>query len=89
MSNIFELRKKENKDFRYPLPRNYEIVNELYCNLLNSGYTTCQAFHESMKLLILTNPNIKLSEVSQKTFQIINPIYDNYYENSIDNHSHN
>ena len=89
MSNIFELRKKENKDFRYPLPRNYKIVNELYYCLINSGYTTCQAFHEAMKLVILTNPNIKLSELSQKTLKIINPIYDNYYENGIDNHSQN
>ena len=60
-----------------------------YYNLINSGYTSCQAFHEAMKLLTIINPHIKLSEVSQKTFNIIYPIYDNYYENNIDNHSQN
>ena len=89
MSNIFELKIKESKDFHYPLHRKYERVKMLYNNLLNSGYTNCRAFHESMKLLTIINPHIKLSEVSQKTFEIIYPIYDNYYENNIDNHSQN
>ena len=89
MSNIFELRKKENQDF-YNLPSlKYERVKILYNSLLNSGYTSCQAFHEAMKLLTIINPRIKLSEVSKKTFNIIFPIYDNYYENNIDNHSQN
>ena len=89
MSNIFELRKKENQDF-YPLPSlKYERVKFLYNSLLNSGYTSCQAFHEAMKLLTIINPHIKLSEVSKITFNIIYPIYDNYYENNIDNHSQN
>ena len=61
----------------------------LYNSLLNSGYSSCEAFHESMKLLTIINPQIKLYEVSKITFNIINPIYDNYYENNIDNHSHN
>ena len=89
MSNIFELKTLENKDFDYPLPRKYERVKILYHNLINSGYTSCQAFHEAMKLLIIINPNIKLSEVSKKTINIVYPIYDNYYENNIDNHSQN
>jgi len=42
-----------------------------------------------MKLLTVINPQVKLSEVSQTTFNIIYPIYDNYYENNIDNHSQN
>ena len=42
-----------------------------------------------MKLLSIINPRIKLSEVSKKTFNIIFPIYDNYYETNIDNHSQN
>ena len=89
MSNIFELRKKENQDF-YNLPSlKYERVKILYNSLLNSGYTSCQAFHEAMKLLAIINPNIKLSEVSKIAFNIIYPIYDNYYENNIDNHSQN
>ena len=89
MSNIFTLKTSENKDFHYPLPLKYERVKILYNSLLNSGYTTCQAFHEAMKLLTIINPHIKLSEISKKTFEIIYPIYDNYYENNIDNHSHN
>ena len=89
MSNIFELKTLENKDFEYPLPRKYERVKILYHNLINSGYTSCQAFHEAMKLLTIINPHIKLSEVSKKTINIIYPIYDNYYENNIDNHSQN
>ena len=41
-----------------------------------------------MKLLSIINPQI-LSEVSQKTFDIIYPIEVNYYENDIDNYSQN
>ena len=89
MSNIFKLTNKENKDFHNPLSRKYERVKVLYNSLLNSGYSTCQAFHEAMKLLSIINPQVKLSEVSQKTFDIIYPIYDNYYENNIDNYSQN
>ena len=89
MSNIFEIRKKENQDFYHPTSLKYEKVKILYNILLNSGYTSCQAFYEAMKLLIIINPHIKLSEVSKKTFNIIYPIYDNYYENNIDNHSQN
>ena len=89
MSNIFKLKTLENKDFHYPLPSKYKRVKILYNSLLNSGYTTCHAFHEAMKLLTIINPHIKLSEISKKTFDIIYPIYDNYYENNIDNHSQN
>ena len=89
MSNIFELKTLENKDFDNTLPRKYERVKRLYSTLLNSGYTSCQAFHEAMKLLTIINPHIKLSEVSKIAFNIIYPIYDNYYANNIDNHSQN
>jgi len=89
MSNTFEFKILENKDFDYPLPKKYERVKTLYYSLINSGYTSCQAFHESMKLLTIINPHIKLSEVSKNTFKILYPIYDNYYENNIDNHSQN
>ena len=89
MSNIFEFKTLENKDLDYPLSRKYERVKILYYSLINSGLTSCQAFHEAMKLLTIINPHIKLSEVSKITFNIIHPIYDNYYENGIDNHSQN
>ena len=89
MSNIFELRKKENQNFYHPASLKYERVKTLYNSLINSGYTSCQAFHEAMKLLTIINPHIQLSEISKKTFNIIYPIYDDYYENNIDNHSQN
>ena len=89
MSNIFELKKNKNQNFQHPHSLKYERVKILYNSLLNSGYTSCQAYHEAMKLLSIINPRIKLSEVSKKTFNIIFPIYDNYYENNIDNHSQN
>ena len=87
MSNIFKFTKIENKNFHNSLPRKYERIKILYNSLLNSGYSTCQAFHEAMKLLSIINPQVKLTEVSQKTFDIIYPIYDNYNEINIDNHS--
>ena len=89
MSNIFKLNKNKNQNSQHPHPLRYERVKILYNSLLNSGYTSCQAYHEAMKLLSIINPRIKLSEVSKKTFNIIFPIYDNYYENNIDNHSQN
>ena len=89
MSNIVELRTKEDQNFHYPIPLKYKVVKILYFSLLNSGYTSCQAFHEAMKLLTIINPHIKLSEVSKKTINIVYTIYDNYYENNIDNHSQN
>ena len=85
----YELKAQDNQDFYHPTSLKYEIVKNLYYSLLKSGYTSCQAFHEAMKFLTIINPHIKLSEVSKKTFNIINPIYDNYYENNIDNHSQN
>ena len=89
MSNIFELKTKKNQDFHHPLSLKYNRVKRLYNSLLNSGYTSCQAFHEAMKLLTIINPQLKLSEVSKKTFKIIYEINENNYENNIDNHSQN
>tara|TARA_Y100000022_G_C13102335_1_gene307384 strand:- start:228 stop:497 length:270 start_codon:yes stop_codon:yes gene_type:complete len=89
MPKIFRFKTKENKNLYNPLPTKYERVKMLYNSLLNSGYTSCQAFHEAMKLLTVINPNIELSEVSKTTFHIVYPIIDNYYEINIDNHSHN
>ena len=89
MSNIIKLTKNEIQYFNNPLSRKYERVKVLYNSLLNSGYSTCQAFHEAMKLLSIIDPQIKLSDISQKTFDVIYPIYYNYYENNIDNHSQN
>ena len=89
MSNIVQLKTKAKDDFYHTTLIEYEKVKILYKSLVFSGFTTCQAFHEAMKLLTIINPHIQLSEVSKKTFNIIYPIYDNYYENNIDNHSQN
>ena len=58
MPKIFRFKTKENKNLYNPLPTKYERVKMLYNSLLNSGYTSCQAFHEAMKLLTVINPNI-------------------------------
>ena len=65
------------------------MVNKLYNDLINSGFSCCAAHHEAMKFLLISNPNLKLSDLSQLTFEIINPVFNNYYENGIDNHSQN
>jgi hypothetical protein len=66
-----------------------EKVCTLYHGLIESGFSSCAAYHEAMKLLLVSNPNFELSDLSKKTFEIINPVFDNYYENGIDNHSQN
>ena len=89
MSNILKFKNKENLDFAQSIFIVHSIVSKLYEHLINSGYASCEAFHQAIKLLIITNPQIKLSEVPQKTFKIIYPIYDDYNESSIDIHSQN
>ena len=89
MLNNFELKAEKKEYFRHPTPLKYERVKMLYKSLIFSGYTSCQAFHEAMKLLTIINPHIQLSEISKNTFNIMYPIYGNYYENNIDNHSQN
>ena len=88
MLDNYELKAKDNQGFYHPTSLKYKIVKNLYYSLVKSGYTLYQASHEAMKFLTIINPHIKLSEVSKKTFNKANPIYDNYYENNIDNHSH-
>ena len=77
---------KNNKQFP-----TYETdkVRTLYYSLIDFGYSSCLAHHEAMKFLLVTNPTLDLSNLSQKISQIINPVFDNFYENGIDNHSHN
>ena len=87
MSNIIQFNTfKNNRQF----PTNEaDKVNTLYYSLIDSGYSSCFARHEAMKLLLATNPKLELSNLSKKISKIINPLIDNYYENGIDNHSHN
>ena len=87
MTNILKFNTlKNNKQF----PTNEaDKVNTLYYSLIDSGYSSCFAHHEAMKLLLATNPTLNLSNLSKKISEITNPVFDNFYENGIDNHSHN
>ena len=89
MSNIVQIKTfKNNNSNKYPT-QDVDNVKILYHCLINSGFSTCSAYHEAMKLLSVSNPSLELSDLSQKTFEIINPVFDNYNENGIDNHSQN
>ena len=88
MSNIIQF--KTFKNSTEPSPTNgVDEVYKLYYGLIDSGFSICIAYHEAMKLLLIYNPKLELSYLAQKTFEIINPVFDNYFENGIDNHSQN
>jgi hypothetical protein len=89
MSNIIQFQTFKNNNSNQNQSNEVSKANRLYHDLINSGFSSCAAFHEVMKLLLISNPELELSELSQKAFEIINPEFDNYYENSIDNHSQN
>ena len=89
MSNIIQFQTLENYKTNQSQTNEINMVNKLYYNLINSGFSSCAAYYEAMKLLLISNPDLELSDLSQKTFEIINPVFDNYYENGIDNHSQN
>ena len=87
MSNIIQFKtSKKNKQL---LTNEIDKVHTLYFSLIDSGYSCCFAHHEAMKLLLASNPKLELSNLSKKISKIIYPLIDNYYENGIDNHSHN
>ena len=89
MSNIIKFQNSKNKNSNQYQTNESSLVNKLYNYLINSGFSSCAAHHEAMKLLLISNPKLKLSDLSQMTFEIINPDFNNYYENGIDNHSQN
>ena len=89
MSNIIQIKSFTNNDSTKLTSQDMENINILYHRLIASGFSTCAAYHEAMKLLLVSNPSLDLSDLSQKTFEIINPVFDNYNENGIDNHSQN
>ena len=89
MSNIIQFQTLKNNNIYQYQTNEINMVNKLYYNLINSGFSSCSAYYEAMKLLLISNPDLELSDLSQKTFEIINPVFDNYYENGIDNHSQN
>ena len=89
MSNIIQIKNFTNDDpNKYPT-QVMDDVKILYDGLIASGFSSCAAYHGAMKLLLVSNPNLELSDLSQKTFEIIYPVFDNYNENGIDNHSQN
>ena len=89
MPNIIRFQSPKNNASNEYQTNKCSLVNKLYNNLINLGFSSCAAHHEAMKLLLISNPNVELSDLSQKTFEIINPVFNNYYENGIDNHSQN
>ena len=89
MSNIIQFKTFKNNNSNQKQSDEVNKANILYYDLINSGFSSCAGYHEVMKLLLISNPELELSELSQKAFEIINPEFDNYYENSIDNHSQN
>ena len=89
MSNIIHINTFKNNNSNKRPAHEVDNVKILYHRLIDSGFSTCAAYHEAMKLLLVSNPTLELSDLSQKTFEIINPVFDNYNENGIDNHSQN
>ena len=89
MSNIIQIKSFTNNNPNKRPTHGMDNVKILYHGLINSGFSSCAAYHEATKLLLFSNPNLELSDLFQKTFEIINPVFDNYYENGIDNHSQN
>ena len=89
MSNIIQINAFKNNNSNKRKTYGMDNVKILYHRLIDSGFSTCAAYHEVMKLLLVSNPSLDLSDLSQKTFDIINPVFDNYNENGIDNHSQN
>ena len=89
MSNIIQINTFKNNNSNKRPDHGMDNVKILYHRLITSGFSTCAAYHEAMRLLLVSNPSIELSDLSKKTFEIINPVFDNYYENGIDNHSQN
>ena len=78
MSNIIRFKNFKNKT--KPFPTNgMDKVYSLYHELIDSGFSSCVAYHEAMRLLLYCNPKLELSDLSQKTFEIINPVFDNYF----------
>ena len=89
MSNIIQINTFKNNSSNKRQTYGMDNVKVLYHRLIDCGFSTCAAYHEATKLLLFSNPNLELSDLFQKTFEIINPVFDNYYENGIDNHSQN
>ena len=89
MTNVYKINNPKYSFFKELKVNHAYNINMLYNALTKSGYSSCFAFHESMKLLLIHNPLLELEELSKTTLKIINPSLKYYYDNNIDNHSHN
>ena len=89
MTNVYKI-----SNYKYSFIKKSKVnqaynINIFYNSLIKSGFSTCYAFNESMKLLLIHNPLLELKELSETTLEIVNPSLKYYYDNNIDNHSHN
>lgn len=89
MSNILKFTKKSYLPLSTHDIVNVKKINLLYQNLIDIGFSNCIAFNEAMRMLLIYNPDLELSDLSKKTFDIINPVHYLYNENNIDNRYHN
>ena len=89
MNNILHLKVFKNQISSQFLPNELDKANILYFDLVNSGFSTCFALNEVIKLLLFSNPKLTLADISKKKSYFMKLIVDNNYYNSIDNHSHN
>ena len=89
MTNVYKINNEKYNYIRKSKVNHAYKINILYNTLTKSGFSSCFAFNESMKLLLIHNPLLELNELSETTFKIVNPSLKHYYDNNIDNHSHN
>ena len=89
MSNLYKFNNSKYRILNKSKINQAHRINILYKALTKSGFSTCFAFNESKKLLLMHNPLLELKELSKTTLEIVNPALKYYYENNIDNHSHN
>ena len=89
MSNIIQINTFKNNNSNKRPTHGMDNVKILYHRLIDCGFSSCAAYHEAMKLLLVSNPSLELSQLSKITLELINPVFNNYNENGIDNHSQN
>ena len=89
MTNLYKINNIKYNFFRNSKVNHAYNINMLHNTLTKSGFSSCFAFHESMKLLLIHNPLLELNELSEITLKIVNPSLKHYYDNNIDNHYHN
>jgi|TARA_B100001093_G_C26627604_1_gene927412 hypothetical protein len=79
MSKITHLEVIKSKNSSQFLPNELDKINTLYFDLINSGFSTCSALNEVIKLLLFSNPKLKLTDISKQKSYFIKNIIDNNY----------